>query len=212
MSLNSCFYHPNLPAMLVCFRCGRKICTSCSKSYNGMTLCPNCYHAVPAPIPVAAPVPSSFGSPPVAPSPTPLPVGGFSPPVTSAPVGAYGPGWYGPFPKAPLLVRWWWLPAVFVAIAAGLVIANAIALLSPGFTAFWGAFLPWVPALSSFNFILGIILGLILFGAVIMIFLKFRVLAAFVVFPTAVLSLFIGGGFFAGGILAIIGGILLLLK
>ena len=67
------------------------------------------------------------------------------------------------------------MPAVFVAISAGLVIANAIALLSPGFTTFWGAFLPWVPALGPFNFILGIILGLILFGAVLMIFLKFRV-------------------------------------
>ena len=101
---------------------------------------------------------------------------------------------------------------MFVAIAGGLVIANAIALLSPGFTTFWGSFLPWVPALGPFNFIIGIILGIILFGAVVMIFLKFRVLAAFVTFPTAILSLFIGGGFFAGGILGIIGGILLLLK
>ena len=90
--------------------------------------------------------------------------------------------------------------------------ANAIALLSAGFTTIWGAILPWVPALGPFNFILGIILGLILFGAVIMIFLKFRVLAAFIIFPTAVMSLFIGGGFFAGGILGIIGGILLLLQ
>ena len=152
---------------------------------------------------------------PVAPAtsaPVAAPVGTYGAGPVAPPVGAFGPGWYGPFPKPPLLVRWWWLPAVFVAIAAGLVIANAIALLSPAFTTFWGAFLPWVPALSSFNFILGIILGLILFVAVIMIFLKFRVLAAFVIFPTAILSLFIGGGFFAGGILGIIGGILLLLK
>jgi hypothetical protein len=90
--------------------------------------------------------------------------------------------------------------------------ANAVALLSPGFFAMWGAFLPWVPALGPFNFILGIILGLILFGAVVMIFLKFRVLAAFMIFPTAVLSLFIGGGFFAGAILGIAAGILLLVK
>ncbi|HUO41899.1 MAG TPA: hypothetical protein VMU35_02910 [Methylomirabilota bacterium] len=208
MNPNSCFYHADLPAMFVCSRCGRKICGSCNKPYSGLTLCPNCYHSVPAPIPIAPP--ASAPAPPMG-----APVGVFPPapgPVAPAPVGAFGPGWYGPFPKPPLLVRWWWLPAVFVTIAAGLVIANAVALLSPGFMTFWGAFLPWVPALGPFNFIIGIILGIILFGAVVMIFLKFRVLAAFVIFPTAILSLFIGGGFFAGGILGIIGGILLLLK
>jgi hypothetical protein len=44
-----------------------------------------------------------------------------------------------------------------------------------------------------------------------MMFLKFRVLAAFIIFPTAIVSLFIGGGFILGGILAVLGGILLLL-
>ena len=45
-----------------------------------------------------------------------------------------------------------------------------------------------------------------------MVFLKFRILAAFVIFPTAILSFFIGGGFVLGIILAVLGGILLLLK
>ncbi|MGA3405717.1 MAG: hypothetical protein ABSD49_08305 [Candidatus Bathyarchaeia archaeon] len=205
MSLNSCFYHSNLPAMLICFRCGRKICSSCSKSYNGMTLCPNCYHTVPAPasvapVPVPTPPVGAFGSP-------PPPVGS-----TCVPVGTFGSGWYGPYGKAPLLVRSWWLPAALVAIAAGLIVANGIALLSPGFFATWSAFLPWLPAFGSFGFILGVVLGLVLVGAIIMVFLKFRILAAFVIFPTAILSFFIGGGFILGIILAVLGGILLLLK
>ena len=172
-----------------------------------MTLCPNCYHTVPAPVPVA-PVPV----------PTPAPVGAFGspPPVVSTPVpvGAFGPGWYGPYGKAPLLVKLWWLPAALVAVAAGLVMANAIALLSPGFALWWSGLLPWVVALAAFNFIIGIILSLILFGAVLMIFLKFKVLAAFLIFPTAIISIFFGGGggFFGGAILAIVGGLLLLLK
>jgi hypothetical protein len=127
-------------------------------------------------------------------------------------VGAFRPGWYGPYGSAPLLVKWWWLPAALVAIAAGLVIANAIALLSPPFAAWWSTFLPWLPAFSSFAFILGVVLGLVLVGAIIMIFLRFRILAAFVIFPTAILSFFIGGGFILGIILAVLGGLLLLLK
>jgi len=92
-----------------------------------------------------------------------------------------------------------------------LIFANGIALLSPGFFAWWSAFLPWITAFGSFGFILGIVLGLVLVGAIIMMFLKFRVLAAFIIFPTAIVSLFIGGGFILGGILAVLGGILLLL-
>lgn len=197
MSLNSCFYHPNLPAMSVCYRCGRKICVSCSKSYNGLTMCPSCYHTVPASATAPAPV-----------APTQMPVG--APPVAFAGPGK-PMGWYGPFPKPPLLARTWWLPAVLVAVAAGLIFANGIALLSPGFFAWWSAFLPWITAFGSFGFILGIVLGLVLVGAIIMMFLKFRVLAAFIIFPTAIVSLFIGGGFILGGILAVLGGILLLL-
>jgi len=207
MNPNSCFYHADLPAMFVCSRCGRKICASCNKPYSGLTLCPSCYHSVPAAIPVAPATSAPIGAA----------VGAFAPgpgPITTAPVGAFGPGWYGPFPKAPLLVRWWWLPAVFVAVAAGLIMANAIALLSPGFAFWWSGLLPWVVSLAAFNFIIGIILSLILFGAVLMIFLKFKVLAAFIIFPTAIVSIFFGGGggFFGGAILAIVGGLLLLLK
>jgi hypothetical protein len=135
-------------------------------------------------------------------------------PVASAPVGAFGPGWYGPFPKPPLLVRWWWLPAVFVVFSACLITVNAAGLLAPGFETWLIVWLtPWITIGTVFlDFILGIILGIILFGAVVMILLKFRVLAALIIFPTAIVSLFIGGGFYAGAILAIVGGILLLLQ
>jgi hypothetical protein len=134
-------------------------------------------------------------------------------PVAPAPVGAYGPGWYGPFPKPPLLVRWWWLPGAIVVFAAALIFVNAAALLSPGFFSWVSVWLtPWItPATVYLDFILGIILGLVLVGSIVMMFLKFRVLAAFLIFPTAILSLFVGGGFILGAILAVIAGILLLL-
>ena len=54
-------------------------------------------------------------------------------------------------------------------------------------------------------------LGFVLVGALILMLLRFRVMAAFMIFPTAIVSLFIGGGFIIGAILAVLAGILLLL-
>lgn len=206
MNSNSCFYHTDLPAMFVCSRCGRKICSSCNKPYSGLSLCPSCYHSVPVAMPVA----------PTTSTPVVAPVAAFgtgSVPVAPAPVGTYGPGWYGPFPKPPLLARWWWLPAAIVVFAAGLIFVDAAALLSPSFFPWSILWLtPWItPGTIYLDFILGIILGLVLVGSLVMMFLKFRVLAAFIIFPTAILSLFIGGGFILGAVLAVIAGILLLL-
>lgn len=134
----------------------------------------------------------------------------------NAPMNASGPGmqpgWYGPYPHLPLLMRLWWLPALTVAIAAALIIANGIALLDAGFFAYWSTLLPWISALGSFSFILGIVLGLVLFGSIVMMFMKYRIIAAFIILPTAIISLFIGGGFFLGAILAVLVGILLLTK
>jgi len=149
-------------------------------------------------------------------APVAAPAGPFAPsppPMAPAPVGSYGPGWYGPFPKQPLLVRWWWLPAAIVVFAAGLIFLNAAALLSPSFSLWTIMWLtPWItPATVYLDFILGIILGLVLVGSIVMMVLKFRVLAAFIIFPTAILSLFMGGGFILGAVLAVIAGILLLL-
>lgn len=111
----------------------------------------------------------------------------------------------------PILVRHWWIPAALVAIAGGLIIANSVALLSPGFAAFWGSIIPWLTSLGAFSFILGIVLGLVLLGSVIMIYLRFKVLSAFVIFPAALVSILVGGGFLLGTILAVLAGILLLL-
>jgi hypothetical protein len=48
-------------------------------------------------------------------------------------------------------------------------------------------------------------------GAVILYMLGFRVLAAFMVFPAAIVSLFIGGGFIVGLILAVLTGIYMIM-
>ncbi|MGA2785196.1 MAG: zinc-ribbon domain-containing protein, partial [Candidatus Bathyarchaeia archaeon] len=47
-----CFYHPNLPAVYVCNRCGRAICRDDSKNYMDLVLCPQCYQGI---VPMAAP-------------------------------------------------------------------------------------------------------------------------------------------------------------
>jgi len=51
----------------------------------------------------------------------------------------------------------------------------------------------------------------VLLGTVVMVYLKYKVLAAFVIFPTALVSIFIGGGFILGAILGVLAGILLIL-
>lgn len=100
---------------------------------------------------------------------------------------------------------------VLVTVAAVLMFVNGGALLAPAFFAVWAGFLPWVGFLGSFAFILGVMLGLILLGAVVLMLLNYRVMAAFVIFPTAIVSLFIGGGFVLGAILAVLAGILLII-
>ncbi len=117
---------------------------------------------------------------------------------------------YGPFPHPHLFAWFRWAPAAMLFIAAGLIFANAVALLYPPFFFTWIGFFPWVAQLGSFAFILGIVLGIVLLGAVILFLLGFRVLAAFVIFPTALVSLLIGGGFLAGLILAVLAGVILL--
>ncbi len=44
-----CYYHPNLPAVYVCNRCGRPLCRDDAKAYNDLILCPQCYQMVPTP-------------------------------------------------------------------------------------------------------------------------------------------------------------------
>jgi len=37
-----CSFHPNLPAIYVCGKCGKLLCTNCTRNYMNMILCPQC--------------------------------------------------------------------------------------------------------------------------------------------------------------------------
>ena len=190
-----CYYHPNLPASMVCLRCGRRICSTCAKPYGELALCPTCYHntvsqAAQAPQP-AAPTVYAQGVP------QGVPPGGTV---------------YGPFPKPHVFRRYSLLSVLLLIISAALIFANATALLWPAFFATWVTFFPWVTVLGSFSFILGVVLGLVILGAVFLYMLGFRVLSAFMVFPAAIVSLFIGGGFIVGLVLAVLTGIFMIMN
>jgi hypothetical protein len=103
------------------------------------------------------------------------------------------------------------MPVVLVGIAAALIAINGAALLSPTFFAVWSSYLPWLAVLGSLGFILGIMLGLVLLGALVLMLLGYKVMSAFLIFPTAIISLIIGGGFAVGALLAVLAGILLIL-
>jgi hypothetical protein len=95
-------------------------------------------------------------------------------------------------------------------IAGILVILNAAALLAPAFYATWTGVFFWLPALgpASLAFAIGVIIGLILVIGSILMLLGYGTIGSIVVFPLAVLSLIIGGGFVAGFVLGVLGGIL----
>jgi len=100
---------------------------------------------------------------------------------------------------------------MLVCVAAVLIIINGVALVSATFFTFWTFYLPWVGFLGPLGVITGVMLGLVLLGAMVLILLNFRVMAAFLIFPTAIVSLLIGGGFIIGAVLAVLAGILLIL-
>ena len=201
-----CYYHPNLPAVYVCNRCGRSICRDDSKAYMDLVLCPQCYQGV-VPVvaqpPAYAPAPPAMGPafapPPTAPAFAPPPI----PPAAAFPV-------YPPPPMyAPAAPRALW-GFILSVIAGILVILNAAALLSPGFYAMWVGVFFWLPALGppALAFAIGVIIGLILVIGSILMLLGYGTIGSIVVFPMAVLSLIIGGGFVAGFVLGVVGGIL----
>jgi hypothetical protein len=193
-----CYYHPNLPAVYVCNRCGRAICRDDSKAYMDLVLCPQCYAGV-VPM-VAAPQPQM---PPMQPM--------QAPPMPVAPPMAAPPAFVAPMPPlyqpAPPRALWGFILAM---IAGILVILNAAALLSPGFYSLWTGVFFWLPAIgpASLSFAIGAIIGLILVIGSILMLLGYGTIGSIVVFPLAVLSLLIGGGFVAGFVLGVLGGIL----
>ncbi|MGA8904983.1 MAG: zinc ribbon domain-containing protein [Candidatus Bathyarchaeia archaeon] len=197
-----CYYHPSLPAVYVCNRCGRAICRDDSKAYMDLVLCPQCYQGV-VPM-VAAPQQQmpSMQMPPYQPMPGPA----YGPPPMAAPAPFMGPlpPLYQPAPPRAL---WGFILAM---IAGILVILNAAALLSPSFYTLWTGIFFWLPAVgpASLTFAIGAIIGLILVIGSILMLLGYGTIGSIVVFPLAVLSLLIGGGFVAGFVLGVLGGIL----
>jgi hypothetical protein len=63
-------------------------------------------------------------------------------------------------------------------------------------------------ATGNISFVLGAIIGLIIIVGSILMILGYGTIGSIVVFPMAVFSLVIGGGFIAGFVLGIVGGIL----
>jgi hypothetical protein len=105
---------------------------------------------------------------------------------------------------------------VFSLIAGILVILNSAALLAPSFygpPVNWSGIFFWIPIIGqSYAFALGFIIGLVMvMGSVIMV-LRHGALADIIIFPFAIFSLIIGGGFLAGMVLGVVGGIIGALK
>jgi hypothetical protein len=61
---------------------------------------------------------------------------------------------------------------------------------------------------GNITFVLGAVIGLIIIVGSIMMILGYGTIGSVVVFPLAVFSLIIGGGFIAGFVLGVIGGIM----
>jgi len=122
------------------------------------------------------------------------------------------PGGYV-FPQPRLPRPYSLLIVTLLTISSILIFANAWALLWPFFFASWSTYFTWLVFVGSAGpFIVGVVLSIVLAGAIFLYMLGFRVLAAFMVFPTAILSFFIGGGFVVGLILGVICGVLMVMN
>jgi hypothetical protein len=98
---------------------------------------------------------------------------------------------------------------VLTLLAGILVLLNAALMLAPSFYATWSSIFWWLPIIGpTYAFVLGAIIGLVLIMGSIMMILGQPAIADIIIFPFAVFSLIIGGGFIAGMILGIVGGIL----
>ena len=76
----------------------------------------------------------------------------------------------------------------------------------------WVGLFPWLDQLGPLSFILGVMLALVIDMGVILYSFGFRAESAFIVFPTAIISLFIGGGFLVGLIIAVSTGIFIMMN
>ena len=168
----------------MCSRCGRRICSSCAKSYGDLTLCTTCFYTS-----------AKQAFTPQAPSPT-----------RSRSNAQDGSNAKPQTPHRRTIIA-------LLTISAALIWFNADALvLWPAFYATWVGIFPWVAQLGDLSFILGVILGLVIDMAVVMFAFGFRAESAFIVFPTAIISFLIGGGFLAGLIIAVLTGIFIMMN
>jgi len=103
---------------------------------------------------------------------------------------------------------------LILALLSGiLVLLNAAVLLVPSFYATWSSIFWWLPTIgANYAFALGLVIGLVLLMGCIIMVLGQGAFAAVIIFPFAVFSLIIGGGFVAGLILGVVGGILGVMK
>ena len=208
-----CFYHPSLPAVYICNRCGRAICRDDSKAYMDLVLCPQCYAGIVPPMAMAPPGPAA---PAYAPAPGPAPpFGPFAAPMV-------GPMAAPMFPGAPARSLWGFI----ISLVSGIVVLlNAGLLLAWQFyggSFLWANIFFWIckidgwscplptgsTATGNITFMLGAVIGLIIIVGSILMILGYGTIGSIVVFPMAVFSLVIGGGFIAGFVLGIIGGIM----
>jgi DNA-directed RNA polymerase subunit RPC12/RpoP len=201
-----CFYHPSLPAVYICNRCGRAICRDDSKAYMDLVLCPQCYAGIVPPMAMAPQAPAYAPAPAPALAPVPGPVFGPMP----APM----------MPAAPARSLWGFIIAMVSGI---LVLLNAGLLLAPQFydgSFQWANIFFWIARIDGFpvpvpagstgtiSFVLGAVIGLVIVVGSILMILGYGTIGSIVIFPMAVFSLVIGGGFIAGFVLGIIGGIM----
>jgi len=104
--------------------------------------------------------------------------------------------------------------AIILALISGiLVLLNSAALLAPSFWALWSSTFFWLPTIGpAYAFMLGALIGLTLILGAIIMAVGNGALADVVIFPFAIFSLIIGGGFIAGMLLGILAGILALVR
>jgi hypothetical protein len=98
-------------------------------------------------------------------------------------------------------------------ISGILVLLNSAALLVPSFYSTWTGIFFWLPSIGSSNaFVIGLIIGMVLIMASVIMVLGNGVFADVLIFPFAIFSLIIGAGFIVGMLLGIVGGIIAALK
>ena len=185
-------------------------CPSCGfYIYNNAPMCSRCGAAVLMSMPARCAQPSyppqpqclppmpQYAPPPMPPAPPQFALAPVAYPVACRP---------GSAPRA----LWGF---ILTLVAGILVILNAGALLSQSFYNMWVSAFFWIPIIDNspthgLIFVIGAIVGLTLLMGSILMLLGYGTIGSIMVFPLAVVSLLIGGGFVAGFVLGVVGGIL----